>query len=755
MDIQVILNTYDSMFGHYSLNEIEIFLKDHIDKARQLQLKDIEFTLLNEMIGFMRDTTQRDKGIDYCKQLLHVLEELNIQYTVEYATCLLNVANAYRAFALYDDSLFLFKQCESIYEGLLSSNDFNWANLYNNYGLLFQEIKQYQLSVDTLLKALKVVDTYKDALIPQAITRTNLAVSLVQLMDDESYRKAKGFLEEALKLFENHKDDFHYNAALVAYGDLMMYKNDYREASSYYRLGLVELEKHVGKNDNYLRVKDKYEYALSLCKKSNLELSYDYYMNKVKPLLMKEFKDDYPRMAIGMVGEGSDCYGFDDDISKDHDLDIGFCIWLNNEDYNKIGNKLNDFYESLSLHHGLLKNRRGVFNINDFYNSLLETECDFEGNGKIDLSLIDEYKLSVCTNGLVFEDGLGLFSKIRNQLLDYYPDKLWREKIANVLHYYSQYAQCNYERMIKRNDFISASLCKIKAIEVTMDFVYLLNRRYAPYYKWKRKGLENMSLGQSIISILDELVNLDIDNSGKTIELFELIADVFRKELIRLNLISGDDLFLETYIQQVLNDDYKDIIERIIKIEWSMFDKVENVGGRASCQNNYPVFYIMRKSQYLSWNKALLESYLNDLIEAEKKGWNIITEKYARMMESTNPKEYELLKEHLSTIDDDRKKIQEEIIKVQVMWMEQFKELYPKMASQARIINTSEDSSDDTSYETYLRGELSTYSSKTLSLYGYMIVDMLNNKQNLAYNIMSYTAKLYGYKSIDDAEKSL
>ena len=46
----------------------------------------------------------------------------------------------------------------------------------------------------------------------------------------------------------------------------------------------------------------------------------------------------------------------------------------------------------------------------------------------------------------------------------------------------------------------------------------------------------------------------------------------------------------------------EEYIQGIIAIEWAMFDQVENEGGRASCQNDYRTFAIMRSSQYKCWN---------------------------------------------------------------------------------------------------------------------------------------------------------
>ena len=97
----------------------------------------------------------------------------------------------------------------------------------------------------------------------------------------------------------------------------------------------------------------------------------------------------------------------------------------------------------------------------------------------------------------------------------------------------------------------------------------------------------------------------------------------------------------------------------------------------------------------------------------------------------------------------------ETIIKIQVEWMEEFAKQYPKMAGNARLIHTYEDTPYSTSYETYLRGELGTYSEELMSLYGQFIVSLSKENKNLAYLTMENTAKLYGYSGVEDAEKRL
>lgn len=788
MDLEKILNQYDSMFGKNSLQEIEEYLVDTIGEAEAKEEKGILVTLLNEIIGFCRDTTQKEKALYYCDKLQIILKEMHLEGRIDYATSLLNVANAYRAFGLFEESLERYRIVESVYEGQVSPTDFMYASLYNNWSLLYQEMADFEAARDMLKRALVIADSYAEAVIPQATTRTNLAATLLQIGTEQAYEEAVAYLQEALEVFEKDGGrDFHYGAALVTMGDAYSYQKEYEKAASYYEKGLAEIEKHVGRTDNYARVMEKYQHAKSLAAESqnwipNLERCRAFYENYGKEMIHTKFPEYEKRIAVGLVGEGSDCFGFDDDISMDHDYEVGFCMWLTGQDYEQIGEALQTEYEKLICEHigqasvdMFLRERRGVFAIHDFYNRLLGTDFDYEICRGTEQA--QEHQLAAAVNGEVFCDELGEFSAVRKQLAAYYPDELWRRKLAQKLHDFSQYAQSNYPRMMARKDIVTAQLCVAKAMEAAMDIVYLLRHEYAPYYKWKKKGLEKIALRRDVFPLAQEMLVLLDEAAGQAVSkeawenvrydaavvntkdahvvIFEKMAAGILKEMKRQGLVSGTDLFLEGYIRQVLGGKDMDMVEKIVQLEWQQFDKVQNEGGRASCQDDYTTFSIMRKSQYLTWPEELLNSFYQDLLGAENKGWNLIMEKYARMMKSTTPEKYRELEKDLPVLDEQRIAIQEEIIKIQVGWMEEFAKKYPRMAGNARSIHTSEDTPFNTSYETYLRGELGTYSEETFLLYGRFITDLLKADRNLAYEIMEQTAKLYGYENIEAAEQAL
>ena len=195
------------------------------------------------------------------------------------------------------------------------------------------------------------------------------------------------------------------------------------------------------------------------------------------------------------------------------------------------------------------------------------------------------------------------------------------------------------------------------------------------------------------------------------------------------------------------------LIDEVIEREWEQFQYVQNEGGRADCQDDHETFVIMRKSQFMNWTQELLESYRQDLIEAEAVHWNLLTEKYARMMESTAPERYAELADILPKRSKERIQMQEEMIAQQIRWEEDFAVKFPGVASTGRVIHTSEDTPWDTSIETYARGEISTYSDRTVGLLKKLYDQMTTDQENLSEKTLRNMTALYGYESLEEAEK--
>ena len=305
------------------------------------------------------------------------------------------------------------------------------------------------------------------------------------------------------------------------------------------------------------------------------ESSRFFYENKVTPMIHEKFPEEEARIAVGIAGEGSDCFGYDDFMSRDHDFGTGVCLWLTDEDMERFGERLTAEYDRLAYGSGngglsaRLRERRGVMTIRDYYSNILGIECDVEGCriSPEQWRKLDHACLATAVNGEVFRDDLGVFSAFRELLLEFYPDEIWRERLADELHRFSASLQVNYARCMTRKDTVAAQLCKLEGLKAAMELFFLIRGVYPPYYKWTYRRLSELDtegkFAAKIRSLAeagcaesfwkDRKYNPDRPNlADPVVNLAEQIASDIAEMLRGKGLIGGTDPYLERYVDEIL-----------------------------------------------------------------------------------------------------------------------------------------------------------------------------------------------------------
>lgn len=307
-----------------------------------------------------------------------------------------------------------------------------------------------------------------------------------------------------------------------------------------------------------------------------LELSEKYYEAYGRPMLETRFANIINQIAVGLVGQGSECLGFDDTISMDHDYGPSFCIWLPRDIYVKYGAQMQDAYDALPREfmgfsarveeeqgHG----RVGVLCLEDFYFGILGRDTVPSKNEE--WLVLNEADLATAVSGRVFEDRLGRFTEIREGLLKYYPGEVWIRRLVQSLAKAAQSGQYNYARAMKRGERIAAELALADFIKQSMQVVYLLNRKYAPYEKWMRRGMNELSICSEVGNMLDLLYTIsdpaeawegvspeeyvyNLNTNDGRILVIEAVCDIIVQELNEMGLSDRQDNFLQNHLQTVL-----------------------------------------------------------------------------------------------------------------------------------------------------------------------------------------------------------
>ncbi len=292
-----------------------------------------------------------------------------------------------------------------------------------------------------------------------------------------------------------------------------------------------------------------------------MELSKKYYETYGKAMIEAVCGRDRSRVAVGLGGEGSQCFGYDDELSQDHDFGPGFCMWLNDEDMPIYGEKLAAEYERLpnsfmgfSRQNIQDKSRVGVIGISDFFYRNIGISKPPETNS--DWFFLRETQLALCTNGEIFADELGEFTKFREALKSFYPEDVLRKKIAARAAEISQSGQYNLMRCLKRGDDIAAILSVSRFTEAVLSMAHLLNRRYMPFYKWSYMGAKDLEKLKKPVELLPELKKIFLletrDRENFVFDITESICEEIAKELVLQGFSHCDDSFLQEHIPHIM-----------------------------------------------------------------------------------------------------------------------------------------------------------------------------------------------------------
>lgn len=286
-----------------------------------------------------------------------------------------------------------------------------------------------------------------------------------------------------------------------------------------------------------------------------LELSRRYYEAYGKEMLAQfpQLREEY---AAGLVGRGSECFGFDDEISADHDYGPSFCVWLRREIYEQYGAKVQAAYDKMPADFlgvpGRIsgetgQGRVGVLCLEDFYYGLLGIDHVPKTNLEW-LRLQDEH-LATATNGEVFEDRAGVFSRMREGLLSYYPEDVRRKKIVARMAKMARAGQYNYARAMQRGERVAAELFLCEFIRESIQLVYLLNRRYAPFDKWSHRGMKELSACSEIGDMI--ALFYQVEKTEDRVLIIEAICNIIVQELNAQGLSGLEDNFLQNHLHTV------------------------------------------------------------------------------------------------------------------------------------------------------------------------------------------------------------
>lgn len=574
MDLQAVLQELDGFFQRGEYERVEPFMRESIARAEAAGDKGAVLSLLNELMGYYRSLSRFQDSLACAQKALGLLEELGLKNSQHYATTLLNVATAWRADGQTQKAISLFEEVGRMYLALGVQDAFLVATLYNNLALAWQAAGDHAKAIQFLDAALPISRSNPGAEHDVAVSLTNLAFSCTRL---GQLFEARVALEEAIPLFDAlPRPSGHASVAIAALGEVCFREGKIPEAVALYERALADVEKRYGRNQHYADMLESLALVLEAsdpARSSQLKadarqaaadlrpslngmaLSRKYY-EAVRGQLLADYAPICHRIAVGLVGHGSECLGFDDAQSRDHDFGPGFCVWLTEADYAVFGKQMQQAYDALPREFAGFPARQntprsgqrvGVFSTSNFYSQFLgaaelpQSEADW--------LQIPEEMLACAVNGEVFSDPLGEFTRMRTALQAYYPLSVKRRKLAQAVAKMAQSGQYNLPRFLKRGEAATALMVQAEFIRHTCLAVHVLNARFAPVWKWLPRSLAQLPRLGSLHPQIEQLAQTPPAAAAPLIE--EICAAVLA-ELIAQGYTRPGDSFLEAHVNNIL-----------------------------------------------------------------------------------------------------------------------------------------------------------------------------------------------------------
>ena len=250
---------------------------------------------------------------------------------------------------------------------------------------------------------------------------------------------------------------------------------------------------------------------------TGIELARAYWEVYGIPMIREQFPEYEGIIAVALTGSGSECYGFDDEVSRDHDFEPGFCLFIPGEEIvdRRTAFQLERAYAKLPAEfEGFRRQkmnpvggqRHGVFRIDEYFTDKIG--CPAEELTAERWLRLPDYALAEAVNGEVFRDEAGLLTDCR-KILREMPEDVRRKRLAGHLLLIAQSGQYNYRRCLKHGETGAAQLAVGEFARNTLSAAFLLNRTYMPYYKWSFRSLKTLPGGEELGRSLEWLLTTD------------------------------------------------------------------------------------------------------------------------------------------------------------------------------------------------------------------------------------------------------
>ena len=284
-----------------------------------------------------------------------------------------------------------------------------------------------------------------------------------------------------------------------------------------------------------------------------LELSRRFWNELLRPAVEQQAPELMDRLAAGLCGAGSDCLGYDDEVSRDHAFAAGCMVFVSENEDRESVYRLSSIYDRLpreflgvpTEHRSRQGDGRcGVKTVEGFFRPL--TGSDGAPRSWREWLAIPSSYLAEAAAGEVFYDGPGELSRRRNEIARGMPEDVRLKKIAARAALMAQSGQYNFSRCLRHGESAAARLAADEFVRQTLEMIFLLNYAHMPYYKWSFRALGSLERLSELKTPLEEILR-DPD-AGK----IERVSSAVITELRREGLSHSASDYLEPHAYEVM-----------------------------------------------------------------------------------------------------------------------------------------------------------------------------------------------------------
>jgi len=305
---------------------------------------------------------------------------------------------------------------------------------------------------------------------------------------------------------------------------------------------------------------------------SIIDVSHGFFDEHVKPILKRNFPEEFSQMAFGVWGLGSEALGLDDEYSRDHHWGLRIDVLMPAELFETkreamladLNAELPHSYQGHSL--GEQAVTGAGLNPESLEGFLARTiGLDHPPETYEEWLSIPEEDIIHLINGEVWHDPSRRFSAIRDTLKDYYPEPVRLRRIAHWCRYYSGMGTYALKRAILRDNDYYAAIAFGKSIRRAVHLAFMLEKTYYPYDKWTMAFFAKLPrLYETMGPLVDEAVKPAATWERK-LALLDQIADVLDATMVADGIIPSHPKFegSETSGYRLLEWAYYEIIRNL------------------------------------------------------------------------------------------------------------------------------------------------------------------------------------------------